>query len=134
MHIRWFGKESWKAPVCDKNFHIDTPVGSKCLECNKPIKETDRGVVTGAGAGVWGSWQLISDKMIYRVCSYHLSCFMAVVVGGVTDGTPVGHRMVDAEEIPSTNSENEGKQLIDEEQYEDTREEVAERGAGWKKA
>lgn len=132
MRIRWFGNPSWKAPVCEKKFHINTPVGSKCLECGKPIGEKDRGVVTGAGEGVWGTWQLITGNINYRVCSYHLSCFMAVVVGGVTDGTPIGHRMVDAVEFPVETYNGADVQLIEEDSIEDTREETARRGAGWK--
>lgn len=95
MRVRWFG-ESWGAPVCDPLFHVpvDVVVGSKCVECKGVITERDHGVVTACSIGVWGSWRLevtenVDDELDevgwWPVCSYHLHCFLGVVVGGVPE-------------------------------------------------
>lgn len=42
--MKWFG-QSWGAPVCDTVPHVETPVGSICVLCDRPIAEGDRGFV-----------------------------------------------------------------------------------------
>lgn len=129
MHLRWFGT-SWNAPVCDEEYHTRTPVGSKCVECSKKIVENDRGIVAAAGPGVWGTWDLATEGFLYRVCSYHLACFMAIVVGGEIEGTRVAERARGGTEIPIETYGPEDVQLIEEE-HEDTRDEDATAGKGW---
>lgn len=110
MRIRWFGPKPWTPPegLCDPIYHIDTPVETKCLECIQPIREGQRGVVTYCSTGVWGHWKLklrqvgVEDEDLFdsaiqqiaggsdvevTVCSYHLSCFLRVCVGGEIAGT-----------------------------------------------
>jgi len=41
--MKWFG-ESWHAPVCEPDEHIETPVGEDCGYCDEPIAEGDRGL------------------------------------------------------------------------------------------
>jgi hypothetical protein len=101
MRVRWFG-EPWgisgRAPICEDEYHIATPVGTKCLECTKLIGERDQGVVTACSPGIWGSWVLTivvhpdDVSLAYgvdypgtevQVCSYHLHCWLKEVVGGV---------------------------------------------------
>jgi len=40
--MKWFG-ESWGAPVCTAEDHIETPVGDDCGYCDDLIEEGDRG-------------------------------------------------------------------------------------------
>jgi len=40
--MKWFG-ESWGAPVCEPEEHIETPVGEPCGYCDEPIAEGDIG-------------------------------------------------------------------------------------------
>ncbi len=46
--VWWFG-ESWGAPICDEDYHVETPVGQKCLSSGKTINEDDRGFVMVSG-------------------------------------------------------------------------------------
>jgi hypothetical protein len=39
----WFGA-SWGAPVCDKESHLDTPVGERCIDCLELLTDADRGL------------------------------------------------------------------------------------------
>ncbi len=81
MQVRWFG-DSWGAPICDPDYKIDRPVGTKCLECARPITGRDRGVVTACSSNIWGSWNFPVEGGSYRVASYHLTCFLDQVIGG----------------------------------------------------
>lgn len=85
LRMRWFG-ESWNAPMNDESERADVPVGTKCLLCNKPIAETDKGIITACSPSIWGSWDLQTDGWVYRVCSYHLLCWYREVVGGEITG------------------------------------------------
>lgn len=44
MEERWFGT-SWRAPCCDPNGHVPTPVGQPCMHCREPIKLGDQGLI-----------------------------------------------------------------------------------------
>ena len=44
MRVQWFG-ESWGAPVCDAEYHAETPVGVACLHCQRPIQAGDQGLI-----------------------------------------------------------------------------------------
>lgn len=41
--MKWFG-ESWGAPVCEDETHIEIPVGESCGYCDEPIAEGDQGL------------------------------------------------------------------------------------------
>lgn len=65
--MQWFG-ESWNAPVCETVEHARTPVGQLCFQCNKAIRESDRGLLIPlAGDG---------EPLIYP---WHLRCFLQAV-------------------------------------------------------
>lgn len=81
MRVRWFG-DSWGAEICDPDYEIEVPIGTKCLECTRIINERDRGVVTGCSDSVWGHWAMKINGNRVTVCSYHLVCFLEQVVGG----------------------------------------------------
>ena len=82
MHVRWFG-DTWGAPICDPAYHVEVPVGTLCIECAKPVKGKDRGVVCSCSPRVWGNWSLITPDGTFFVGSYHLLCWMEQVFGGV---------------------------------------------------
>lgn len=74
----WFG-ETWNAPMCDPTMHVETPVGSLCLQCEEEIGERDRGVTMpylGLGANV-------------HQAAVHLECHLRSILGGAlcADGT-----------------------------------------------
>jgi hypothetical protein len=46
------------------------------------ITERDRGVITSCSGRVWGGFDLDFDGDRMRVCGYHLSCWLGLVVGG----------------------------------------------------
>jgi len=92
MRIRWFGTEPWNTTLCEDDYRVDVPVGTKCLECAKPIGASDRGVVAACSPRVWGHWTLRHCDQLLSVCSYHLSCFLAIVEGGKIEGTRVEER------------------------------------------
>lgn len=83
QQVHWFGEpwpsETRRAPVCwDDRYRIATPVGHHCLDCGKPIKADERGVLTGASPSLWGAWEV---NGVYRV-AFHLGCWLREVVGG----------------------------------------------------
>ena len=63
-HIRWFGPESWGAPVCEPEDRIPIPIGSSCFLCLRPIEDADHGI----------SQMAIDDDGVWHVPS-HLNCF-----------------------------------------------------------
>ena len=91
MRVKWFG-DPWpnalhRAPICESDAdRVEIPVGSKCLDCEKAIVERDRGVITACSPNIWGSWELTWNGKIFRVCSYHLSCWLSSVVGEKMSG------------------------------------------------
>lgn len=92
MRTRWFGAEPWNTTLCDPDYHVPAPVGTKCLECTKPVKPQDRGVITACSPRIWGHWTLRHNDQHLSVCSYHLGCFLAIVTGEETEGTRVEER------------------------------------------
>lgn len=62
--MKWFG-ETWHAPICEDDRHVETPVGQSCFECHEPITERDHGLIIpylGKAADSEEPW--------------HLDCFM----------------------------------------------------------
>lgn len=130
MFLRWFGDPA--VFMASRPFHerIATPIGTKCLECDKPIAERDRGYVAPCTPRLWGHWQLMADGQTHTVCSYHLACFLAVVENGQTDGTMISHRMEGA-----TSSEGMiGYSGPLAPPVEEKNEETHQPGRGWKRA
>ena len=112
----WFGDPwpSWekRSPICsDDELWVVVPDGIKCIECSKRLtNERDHGVVTGCNPSIWGHFALeLSDGGVLSACAYHLACYLAVVCGGVTEGTRVEERQRGARTIkphtPMTTSE-----------------------------
>lgn len=66
---QWFG-DSWGAPMCDPEFHTETPVGLACNECGAVIVVGDQGI-TMAFVGVGGE---------PGVVAYHIDCWLAHVL------------------------------------------------------
>lgn len=65
--MKWFG-ESWGAPVCDPEDHIETPVDEVCpgrLCVRKIIREGDRGI----------SVPWVHDGFVDTL-DWHLNCFL----------------------------------------------------------
>lgn len=58
-------------------------MGERCVECNTPIRPTDRGVLTACSERIFGGFDLDIGDRVMRVCGYHLSCWLESVVGGV---------------------------------------------------
>jgi hypothetical protein len=67
--MKWFG-ESWEAPACAEDQHVETPVGMECAECAKPIKEDDQGFVL--------PYMLTETKAVPIV--YHKVCFLRTII------------------------------------------------------
>lgn len=65
--MKWFG-ESWGAPACDPDRHVDTPVGEKCLRCQRAIAEDDQGFMMP-----------LVTMTETTVCAYHVDCLIAAV-------------------------------------------------------
>jgi hypothetical protein len=63
--VRWFG-ESWGAPVNDPRAKIDTPLGTRCLECMLWIKNGDQGFRIDGGENPGFSY-------------FHKKCFLAAI-------------------------------------------------------
>lgn len=140
MHIRFFGdpwpSEEKRAGVCDDDtYRVDPPVNSRCIECDFQITEDSRGVITACSPRIWGSWDLVFDGYAHKVCSYHLSCFLKIVVGGEMVDTVVEQRMrgATAEPIDTNFAEasalEAGRRWASEE--EDEGEEKHNPGKGW---
>ncbi len=69
----WFG-ESWQAPVCEEEGHVETPVGQECFGCDKLIEATDSGVVLPFEGGT-------EDPR--REAPYHKACFIRSLLGNI---------------------------------------------------
>jgi len=80
--MRWFGDESWGAPVCDDlESHVRTPTGRPCQRCNDPIEEGDRGFVL----------PFCSNRgMSFEPWHYHclLTSVSPMVIHGLRNGYP----------------------------------------------
>ena len=72
-HIKWFGP-TWRAPLCEAEHEVPTPVGENCLLCHEPVREGQRGVelVFSSACG--------DDRYMPQ----HLDCFLRSV--GISDG------------------------------------------------
>lgn len=102
MRVRWFG-ESWRAPICEPEYQVIVPVGTKCLECTKPIKASSQGLITSCSPSIWGSWMMQVDDVDVTVCSYHLHCWLKEVVGGEMSAkilARMDYRVTDDEIVP----------------------------------
>lgn len=92
MRLRWFG-EPWpdasdRAGVCeDDRYRVSAPVGHRCVGCEQPIYEHERGVVMAGHSDIPGSFVLSvldPDTREYRtsyVVAYHHLCLLREIVG-----------------------------------------------------
>ncbi len=64
--MRWFGK-SWGSLVCEHDAHAETPVGDTCVQCDKPIKEDDQGMLIPRG---------FQDDELPPEVAFHIDCFL----------------------------------------------------------
>jgi hypothetical protein len=71
--MKWFG-ESWEAPVNSYGEHVTAPVGELCFDCQKTIKEEDRGLVIPSLEGTLNAPQ-------WKDRPWHYDCFMKNVLG-----------------------------------------------------
>lgn len=93
--MRWFGS-AWpsaelRAPICDDDaYKVATPTGLKCLYCEQPIEEDDRGLVMACNISkrpeftftIWASWDEGDPELhLTQVCVYHLDCLVESTVG-----------------------------------------------------
>lgn len=65
----WFG-ESWGAPCCEPEEHIDTPIGEPCSRCREPIKLGDQGVVA----------PLVELDGSVRPIAHHIDCYLQSIL------------------------------------------------------
>lgn len=63
--MKWFG-ESWGAPCCTPEEHIETPDGEACPGCQRSIRMGDQGVELPY-LGTDKTWDWLD---------YHLDCFL----------------------------------------------------------
>lgn len=76
MATRFFG-EKWDAPMADPPAEqVPTPVGQKCLWCDEPIVEGDRGILTGVV-------QMRNGVTVGNTEPVHMECQLRQVVGGL---------------------------------------------------
>ena len=64
--------EPWDAPICEDAPRAETPVGVKCLWCQVPIEDGDRGILM--------AYMGAPDKEPTRA-PYHRECLMLSTVG-----------------------------------------------------
>jgi hypothetical protein len=74
---RWFG-ETWGAPCCHPDEHIETPVGIRCAHCSRPFVAGDQGVVLTLIASLDDS----RTGMQTMPLAYHCGCSVAVLEAG----------------------------------------------------
>lgn len=65
--MKWFG-ESWGAPVCEPDDHVDRPDAS-CVYCMKPLIVGDQGLVVPFAGGPGDPIEV----------AFHRKCFMRSV-------------------------------------------------------
>lgn len=63
--MKWFGKFSWGAPVCELTEHTETPVDDICIHCEEDIRKGDSGIIYANGYPA------------------HLNCFLRGIFGSV---------------------------------------------------
>lgn len=66
--MRWFGRESWGAPVCDGE-HAPTPAGTACAYCLRVVTAEDRGVLVPH----------LETRRAVTELPWHLRCFLKSV-------------------------------------------------------
>lgn len=77
MTVAWFGPK-WDAPITDDSPECKPPLGEKCIQCQEPILEGERGVTM--------PYLTIDDKTreyLNRRGAVHLECHMRSVLGDV---------------------------------------------------
>lgn len=69
-HTKWFG-ESWEAPVCQDDNHVDVPIGALCedFNCRRPITECDQGFLI---------YHYEQEKSGYR--PWHKACLIGQII------------------------------------------------------
>ncbi len=65
--MNWFG-ETWNAPVCDPENHVDTPIGEWCSQCKQKIQEQDKGLMVPHDMG-----GTVTERPV------HIKCFLVMV-------------------------------------------------------
>jgi hypothetical protein len=70
--IRWFG-ESWDAPICDPELHIEVPVGMICFG-HDHMHEGRTVEIMPSDQGVTMPY-VREDRTVGR-CAYHLDCWL----------------------------------------------------------
>jgi len=71
--MRWFGA-SWKAPVCDPDMLVLTPVGKPCAHCSRPIGLNSQGVLIPHA----------KDPNTVELHAYHRLCVLALFGDKIT--------------------------------------------------
>lgn len=73
----WFG-DDWGAPVCQDTPHRDTPVGTPCMDCGKPVADGDQGIVMPSVDSETDARTLKEgDAVAVSVAATHLDCILA---------------------------------------------------------
>jgi hypothetical protein len=67
----WFG-ESWGAPCCKPDDHVETPVDQTCLRCGEPIASGDQGLTMVHVESC--------DPPVASVRATHLDCFLKQIL------------------------------------------------------
>jgi hypothetical protein len=119
VKIRWFGdpwpSEEHRAAVCESDADLTlVPLGHTCIECTKPFKESDRGVITVCSPRIWGGFDLMVLGNTIRVCAYHLSCWLSLVVGDELTHEVLSRMPGRQDEIQTTLSGLGGEESVDE--------------------
>lgn len=67
--MKWFG-ESWGAPCCDPEDHVETPDGEACPGCIRSIRPGDCGFVLAA---------VLEDGFVDSI-AWHRTCFIKTLI------------------------------------------------------
>lgn len=102
--MKWFG-ESWRAPVCEPEDEVETPVGAACLLCDEPIAAGDQGIVMPF------SGDIVDGRLTARPVPEHLDCYLdSILPHGVDCPRCRGlERNVHAESCGYRTGEGEGR-------------------------
>ena len=146
MRIRWFG-DPWpnaerRAGICDSDDYkvpVEKVMGQRCIECNEPITESQRGVITACDMRIWGHFMLelpetkdeltgdVEEAATWPVAAYHLKCWLEEVIGGELTQKILDRMHLNAGQRPLTTQE------IDEMEASGVKlgDEDHDPGAGW---